>query len=83
MGFEQEVMVIYAGTQRPAKDQPGYLDDVPINRLAEFQNSFLTYVDSSVPELRKNLVQKKELTAEIEAQLKQALSDFKSKVWKK
>ena len=83
MGFEQEVFMIYAGTQRPAKDQPGYLDDVPLNRIAEFQNAFLAYVDSSAPDLRRNLVQKKELTAEIEAQLKQTLSDFKTKVWKK
>ncbi len=83
MGFEQEVFMIYAGTQRPAKDQPGYLDDVALNRINEFQTSFLAYIDSSAPELRRNLVAKKELTAEIEAQLKQVLSDFKAKVWKK
>src|SRR3954447_13770134 len=40
MPVEQEVMMIYAGTQ-------GALDDVAVNRIAEFQNSFLTYVDSS------------------------------------
>src|SRR5919112_3405903 len=30
MGFEQQVLVIYAGTK-------GYLDDVPVNRVQEFQ----------------------------------------------
>jgi F-type H+/Na+-transporting ATPase subunit alpha len=81
--FEQEVMVIYAGTQSPAKGQPGYLDDVPIARVQEFQTALLAYVDNSAPALRKALAEKKELTADIEAQLKQVLADFKSKAWKK
>ncbi len=74
--FEQEVMVIYAGTQ-------GYVDDVPLSRIAAFQAEFLKYVDTSVPTLRSNLAEKKEMTPEIEAQLKQALTDFKAKMWKK
>jgi F-type H+-transporting ATPase subunit alpha len=76
MPVEQEVMVIYAGTK-------GYLDDVPLNRIAEFQNAFLTYVDQRVPALRKDLETKRELTDAIEAQLKQALEDFKKSAWKK
>jgi F-type H+-transporting ATPase subunit alpha len=76
MPIEQEVMVIYAGTK-------GYLDDVPVNRVQEFQDKFLKYVDASAPQLRQNLATKKELTDEIEGQLKQALSDFKSRAWTK
>ncbi len=76
MPVEQEVMVIYAGTQ-------GYLDDVPLARVQEFQTAFLDYVDASAADLRNELADKKELTADLEAKLKQALSDFKSKVWKK
>jgi F-type H+-transporting ATPase subunit alpha len=76
MPVEQEVMVIYAGTK-------GYLDDVPLNRIAEFQNAFLTYVDQRQAGLRKDLEQKKELTDAIEGQLKQALDDFKKTAWKK
>jgi len=76
MPVEQEVMVIYAGTK-------GYLDDVPLNRIAEFQNAFLTHVDQRSPGLRKELEQKKELTDALETQLKQALDDFKKTAWKK
>lgn len=76
MPVEQEVMMIYAGTQ-------GYVDDIPLNRIAAFQTEFFKYVDSSAPAVRQELSSKKELTAEIEAKLKQALNDFKSKVWKK
>jgi len=83
MTMEQEVIVIYAGTQSPAKGQPGYLDDVPLSRVAEFQAALLAYVDNSAPDFKKALATKRELTAEIEAQLKQVLKDFKEKAWKK
>src|SRR5687767_11566881 len=55
MPVEQEVFVIYAGTK-------GFADDVPVNRIAEFQNAFLTYVDQRHAGLRKDLADKKELT---------------------
>src|SRR5687767_11932662 len=76
MSIDQQVMVIYAGTK-------GYLDDVPINRVQEFQNALLQYVDTSAPQLRQSLAEKKDLTSEIEEQLKQVLADFKAKAWKK
>jgi F-type H+/Na+-transporting ATPase subunit alpha len=74
--LEDEVMIIYAGTQ-------GFLDDVPIARIQEFQSGFLGYVHSSAADLAKDLAAKKELTADLEAKLKQALNDFKTKAWKK
>jgi F-type H+-transporting ATPase subunit alpha len=74
--IEQEVIVIYAATQ-------GYMDDVPVNRIQEFQTAFLSYADTSAPQLRSGLAEKKELTSDLENTLKQALNDFKSKVWKK
>ena len=83
MNVEQEVMMIYAGTQAPEKGQGGYLDDVPVNRVQEFQTGFLGFVDSSFADLRKNLAEQKNLTPELEAELKKALADYKSRVWKK
>jgi F-type H+/Na+-transporting ATPase subunit alpha len=76
MPMEQEVIVIYAGTQ-------GHLDDIPINRVAEFQDGLLKYIETTVPGIAMNIAEKKELTKEIEDELKQAISDFKSKHWKK
>jgi F-type H+-transporting ATPase subunit alpha len=76
MPFEQEVMVIYAGTK-------GFLDDIPVNRVQEFQNAFLSYVDASASDVRKDLAEKRELNDDIENRLKQALNDFKAKAWKK
>jgi F-type H+-transporting ATPase subunit alpha len=75
MSIEQQVMVIYAGTK-------GALDDVPLNRIAEFQTKFLGYVDSSFGQLRRGLTEKKELTPDLDKMLQQALTDFKAKMWK-
>jgi len=76
MAVEQEVIVIYAGTQ-------GFLDDVPVARVQEFQTAMLQYIDASAADLRQQLATKKELTPEAEKQLKQTLTTFKSSVWKK
>jgi F-type H+-transporting ATPase subunit alpha len=76
MPIEQQVVVIFAATQ-------GYLDDVPVSRVQEFQNAFLTYIDSSAASLRQTLGERKELTKDLEEQLRQVLTDFKSKAWKK
>lgn len=76
MPVEQQVMAIYAATN-------GFIDDVPVNRVQEFQDKFLASVDGSAANLRRSLAEKKELTPELESQLKQALNDFKTKAWTK
>ena len=52
MPVEQETMMVYAGTQ-------GYLDDVPVTRVLEFQNKFLAYVDQSAADVRTMLGRQK------------------------
>ena len=76
MAVEQQVMSIYSGTQ-------GFLDDIALDRVQEFEQAFLQYVDTSHPGLRKDLVEKQEMTAAIETVLKGALTEFKARIWKK
>src|SRR5437773_4492837 len=45
MPIEQQVIVIYAATQ-------GHMDDVPINRIQEFQTALLGYVDTTAADMR-------------------------------
>ncbi|HZK80284.1 MAG TPA: F0F1 ATP synthase subunit alpha [Humisphaera sp.] len=74
MSVEQEVIVIFAGTQ-------GFLDDVPIARVQEFQTALLAYLDASAPQIRQNLADKKELTADIDKEIREALKAFRA-TWK-
>jgi F-type H+/Na+-transporting ATPase subunit alpha len=76
MRFEQQVIVIYAATQ-------GYLDDIAIPRVQEFQNELLRYIQDNQPSITMDIAEKKELPEQVEQSLKQAISDFKSKHWKK
>lgn len=76
MPVEQQVMVIYAGTK-------GYLDDVPLNRIAEFQDKLLNFVNTQGTEVAKAMAEKRELTDEIEGKLNQLLKDFKARLWTK
>jgi F-type H+-transporting ATPase subunit alpha len=68
--------VIYAGTK-------GFLDDVPVNRTSDFQNEFLKFVETRAGQLQQTLESKKELSEDLEKQLKDALNEFKTKVWQK
>ncbi|HEX8340695.1 MAG TPA: F0F1 ATP synthase subunit alpha [Tepidisphaeraceae bacterium] len=76
MPVEQQVAVIYAATK-------GYMDDVPVTRIGEWQNGFLDYAAASHTATMTTLGEKKEINDEIETGLKQALEEYKSRVWKK
>ncbi|MDB5171789.1 MAG: atpA, partial [Phycisphaerales bacterium] len=75
MPLENEVIVIYAGTQ-------GFLDDVPLARVQEFQDALLAYIDARVPQVRQAIATKKELSPDVEGPLKDALKAFKTTEWK-
>ncbi len=74
MPFEQQVMVIYGATN-------GYLDNVPVNRVSEWQDKFLEYVDTQHRGVRDTMVETKALGDDVVAGLKTALEEFNSKVW--
>ena len=76
MPVEQQVAVIYAATK-------GYMADVPVTRIGEWQNGFLDYAAASHTATMTTLGEKKEINDEIETGLKQALEEYKSRVWKK
>ena len=76
MKVSEEVVVIYAGTK-------GYMDEVPVARIGEFQTGLLEYAAASHSQTMDDLESKKELTDEIETGIKKALDEYKSRVWKK
>ncbi|MCX8091723.1 MAG: F0F1 ATP synthase subunit alpha [Verrucomicrobiae bacterium] len=57
--------------------QNGFMDDVPVDRIKEFQNKLTDYLTTRKAELLGALRQKKELNDELVAGLKAAVTEFK------
>jgi F-type H+-transporting ATPase subunit alpha len=74
MGVENQVLVIWAATK-------GYVDDIAIEDVRKFEAELLQFVENSHPSLLQSIREKKALTDEITADLKQVLQDFKE-IWK-
>ena len=74
MSLEKQVMSIYAVTN-------GYADDVPVNRIGEFETALLKFMDTNRPEVGKRIAQEKEIKADNIESLKKAIEEFK-KGWK-
>ena len=74
MPFEQQVMVIYAATN-------GHLDTIAVNRVAEWQDKFLSFVDSNHSGVREKLVSTKALGDDVVDGLKAAIAEFNDKLW--
>ena len=64
-----QVMSIFAGTR-------GYLDKVPVNQVLEWETQFLEFVHRSHTDLNDQLVEKGELTSELEEKLVAAIEAF-------
>ena len=70
---EEQVAVIFAGVN-------GYLDKLPVNKVSEFEQGFLTLLRSEHKGLLDDIRTKKELTDDSRAQLRAAADAF-SKVF--
>jgi F-type H+-transporting ATPase subunit alpha len=70
MDVEKQVLVIWAATN-------GYTDDVAIEDIRNFETGLLKFVENSQPGLLAAISEKKAITDDIKAQLKQVLEDFK------
>jgi len=70
MNVENQVLVIWAASN-------GYADDVAVEDVRSFEAELLKFVENSHPGLLQSVREKKSLTDEIVADLKQVLTDFK------
>ncbi len=57
--------------------QNGYFDDVPVDKVKDFQNKLTEYLTSRKPELLAKIAKEKVLNDAITAELKKAVGDFK------
>jgi len=65
-----QIISIYAGTK-------GFLDNVPTNKVAEFEKGMLDHFQTSAKGVWDELNESKKLTEEIEKKLVDALNNFK------
>jgi F-type H+/Na+-transporting ATPase subunit alpha len=70
MPVEQQVMIIYAVTN-------GFLDDVPTGEVRNWERGFLEFMGASFPQVGDGLRQSRDLTKEIEADLRRGIEAFK------
>jgi F-type H+-transporting ATPase subunit alpha len=70
MSVEQQTAIIYAGTS-------GLIDDIPTDRIRDFETQFLKFLEATCPDILKGIKEKRELTPELEEKLKTAVNDFK------
>jgi F-type H+-transporting ATPase subunit alpha len=70
MPVEHQVMIIYAVSN-------GHLDDVPIERMREFENAFHEHMRSRRPEIGNAIKTEKVVSPDSEEKLKSAIAEFK------
>ena len=71
MEFEYQVIVIFAGTN-------GYADGVPLDKMAQWQHDLIRYMETSFPEIGKDIVAKKAISDDTRAALTKALDGFRA-----
>jgi F-type H+-transporting ATPase subunit alpha len=69
MSLENQVIVIYAGTQ-------GFADRVPLDRMRAWEQALLRFMETSHPEIGRDISEKKRVTDETIAVLRAALEEF-------
>ena len=70
MPLEKQVSIIYAATN-------GHLDDVPVDKIQEFEGAFLRFMDSAHPEILRTIAEEKRLSDQTMESLVGAVSEFK------
>lgn len=68
--MEQQVLIIYAVTQK-------YLLDIPVERVLEFEEELLEFVDTKYPEIYREIRKTKDMSKETELLMQKAITEFK------
>jgi F-type H+-transporting ATPase subunit alpha len=67
--LEHQVITIYAGTR-------GFSDQVPLDQVRRWEGELVRFMETSHPEIGKDIAEKKRITEENEAALREALTAF-------
>ncbi len=70
---QEQVMVIYTAAK-------GYLADIPVDKVVEFQTDFLKFMRTQHPEVAQKIIDQKKFDDALETELKNAIVEFKETV---
>ena len=72
MPIEEQILSIFVGTK-------GFLDDLPLNLIKEFEKEWIDYCKANKKHIIKEIIDKKELSKESLAELEETAASFKQK----
>jgi F-type H+/Na+-transporting ATPase subunit alpha len=70
--FSKQILIIFAGTG-------GYLDDLAVEEIRDFQSELYQFVDSAAPTLLSTIMEKKTIDDALKAEMKRVLDEFKQR----
>ena len=70
MPVEKQVLILYAAIN-------GYTDDIPVEKISEFEAGFHRFMETSHPEVVSVIAREKSISSETEELLKAAIQEFK------
>ena len=68
---EEQVLVIYTAVR-------GFLTDIPVDKVVNFQRDFLKFMNSNHPEVGQTIAEQKKLDDALEASINKSIEEFKS-----
>lgn len=68
---DEQILVIYTAVR-------GFLSDIPVNQVVNFQRDFLKFMNSNHPEIGQTIVEKQKIDDALEASINSAIEEFKS-----
>ena len=70
MPLEKQVIILYAAIN-------GYIDDVPVNKVVDFEADFHKFMETKYPQIGKAIAKEKDISDKTEKALKAAIEEFK------
>jgi F-type H+/Na+-transporting ATPase subunit alpha len=68
--FSKQILIIFAGTN-------GYIDDLPVDQVRDFEAELYKYVDTSNPSLLRSVMEKKILDDNLKAEMTKVVKECK------
>ena len=70
LAIEKQVIVVFAGAK-------GFLDDIPVGRVVEFENELYPFIEAKYPKIFEEIRSKKALDKDLEVALTKAIEEYK------